>query len=90
MITLLSESTPTARKEHVCMASEFVREAMNQGIFTFNEYRDIIKMKRKDWKIKKGEEYLRQGIVSDGHVYTFKANLEMDYLCVEYDLYPEE
>lgn len=88
-VVLLSESRPKAKKDHDCIACEFIRESLNQGYFTFEQYREIVKAKRNGWKIKKGNIYLRQNCVSDGHVYTFKAIPEMAELCSELDLYPE-
>lgn len=83
---MISETHPKARKEHFCMACDFIREACNQEIFTFSEYRDIIKMKKKNWKILKGEKYLCQ-VNKDDEIYRFKASYEMHKLCLKYDLY---
>lgn len=89
MVEQISENLRIARKDHDCMASEFVRESLNEGIFNFSEYRDIVKAKKNDWKIKKGQKYLDCVCVADGHIYSFKAIIEMDYLCRFYDLYED-
>ena len=48
MITVLSESTPIARKEHICDACDHM---LNSGIngfgYTFAEMRLIVKAKKK-------------------------------------------
>jgi hypothetical protein len=89
MTTFLSDSKPVARKIHHCDASEFVREYINQGIFTIFEYRQIVKAKRNNWCILPGDSYIRQVFVRDGDFCCFKAIPEMDTLCWKYDLYED-
>lgn len=88
MIEVLSESEPVARKDHYCMASEWL---LNSGIFdgeySFAELREIVKAKRNGWKIKKGQRYIRQNNKYDGKLYTFKAIPAIDKICRDHDLY---
>ena len=85
MATLLSESEPVARKDHNCDACESLNYH-NNGL-TFSELRDVVKAKRNGWKIKKGQKYIRQNILSSEGIYTFKAIPEIDYICRKYDFY---
>ena len=89
MMELLSETHPVARKTYRCDASEYVRDACNQGIFTIAEYRKIIKVKRNGWKIQPGQRYIKQVVVDGGTIFTYRALAEMECLCQKYDLFPE-
>ena len=88
MIRVLSESEPTAKKEHECMASEFI---LNSGVngfgYSFAELRVIAKAKQQKYKIVKGQKYLKQNNVIDGDFYTFKAIPEMHQICLDHDHY---
>ena len=87
---VLSENTPTARKEHDCMACEWV---WNTGIdrcgFTRPELRTLSKARKNEWRILKGEKYIRATIKDDADIYTFKAIVAVHDICLKYDLYEE-
>lgn len=89
MAQLISEIKPKARKQHDCMASEFITNYGDlRGLtFTFPECRAIIKARENNWKIQKGEIYIRQACVMDGEIYTFKAIPEIHKICIKYDYY---
>ena len=88
MIIILSESTPIARKEHDCMASEFI---FNSGIngfgYSFAELRVIAKAKKNKFKIVKGQKYTKQNNKYNGELYTFKAIPEMHQICIDHNHY---
>lgn len=89
MIEVIFESTPIARKDHDCMACEWVRHS---GIFeylTFAEKKAVVRAKRNMYKIKKGQIYIRQFNSDCGDKWTFKAIPEMHDICLKYDLYEE-
>jgi hypothetical protein len=90
MITVLSESEPTARKDYDCDACAWV---LNNGIygmgFTMKEKRALVKARRNRWKIIKGQKYIKQGNVQNGEIYTFKAIPEIHEICLKHDLYCE-
>ena len=89
-ITVLSESRPIARKEHECMACDFILASGINGFgYSFSELSLIVKAKRKGYKISKGDKYIRQNNVFDGELYTFKAIPEMHDICVKYELYEQ-
>ena len=88
MIRVLSEQTPTARKEHECMASEFIYNLGINGCgYSFAELRIIAKAKRNKYKIIKGQKYIRQNNKYNGELYAFKAIPEMHEICLKHDLY---
>jgi hypothetical protein len=82
-----------ARRDYYCMASDFIRECILANRYdyklTFTEWRKIIAMREKNWKIPKGEPYIWQFNNQDGEIFTFKANKEMHDICAKYDLYGE-
>lgn len=76
------------------MACDWIREGLLSyhelpDNITFGEKRLIAAAKIKQWKILKGERYLRQTMIGDGGMYEFKAIPEMHKICVKYELYPE-
>lgn len=83
------ESEQVARKDYRCDAAEFVIEAINEGYFSFAEYRTIAKAKRERWQIKKGQKYLKVKGKWDGEFCQFRARPEIDALCHKHDLYYE-
>ena len=90
MITVLSESNPTARKEHSCMACDFILGyGVNGYVYTFAELRVIAKAKKNHFKIIKGQQYLKQINKYEGELYTFKAIPEMHQICIDHDHYEQ-
>jgi len=88
MVELLSESRPVARKEHECMASDFIINSGWDGDdWTPEEQQDIADARHDNWKIKKGEEYIRQTVKQDGEILTFKAKYALHQICIKYDFY---
>ena len=87
-VTILSESEPVARKDHNCMASDFI---LNQGVsgfgYSFSELRIIAKAKKNGYKIIKGQKYIKQNNIQCGDIYTFKAIPEMHEICLNHDHY---
>lgn len=72
------------------MACEFIRshDWWWSDRFTFAELRQIVKARKKGWKILKGEKYIRQTCKND-HIYAFKAIPEIHKICIKYDMYHE-
>lgn len=88
MITVLSESTPTARRDYACDAAHWVLEAIDNGVFfSFSELRVIAKHKRSKFIIKKGDTYIKQNNKMDGELYTFRAIPYLHEICIKYNLY---
>tara|TARA_R110001632_G_scaffold136095_1_gene251644 strand:- start:67 stop:342 length:276 start_codon:yes stop_codon:yes gene_type:complete len=87
-IQVLSESTPKARKDHDCMASDFILASGSDGFgYSFAELRVIAKAKKHNYKIVKGQKYIKQNNKADGELYTFKAIPEMHQICLDHGHY---
>lgn len=89
MSTLLSEHKPKARKDYFCDASRFIRDANCFDRFSFTEKRIIVRARSNGYRIKKGEQYIKQFVVEGGDNWTFRAIPELHAICIKYDLYPE-
>lgn len=89
MVTLISESSPKARKDYHCDASEYVREAIGNINFTSEELEIIHSAELQGWIIRKGTKYHREAVVYDGDIGTFKCILGLENICRKYELYPE-
>lgn len=90
-MTFISEKTVTARKDHNCDACESVlAEGINRFGYSRPELRVLAKARANNWKIKKGEKYLRQTIIDDGGmICTLKMIPEVDKICIDNVLYEE-
>ena len=90
MIEIISEKTPIAKKDYECMACLLVNEHINNGgFFTFSDYRKIVKAKKNNWKIRKGDRYIYQFNTDGSNVCEFRAMPIIHKLCIKYDLYEE-
>lgn len=91
MARLLNESNPIARKEHYCMACEWLNQDdwWHYGTLTFTELRQVVIAKRNNWKIIKGQKYLRQTVEFEGDLMVFKAIPEINAICSKYNMYEE-
>jgi hypothetical protein len=80
---------PIARRDYMCDACDWVIEYIGEGIFSFKEYRLIVKIKRNGWKIKAGQKYLKLTGKYEGEWSVFRAIPEMNQLCLDHDLYQQ-
>lgn len=89
MTEIIKQTKPKARKNHYCMASEWLNQCGNlRGLtFTFSEWRAIIKARDNNWEIQKGDIYINQRNVDCGDIFTFKAIPEIHEICIKYDYY---
>lgn len=81
-----------AKKDHDCMASDWIREGLPLGTntgFSFTELRQIAISKNDGWRILKGTPYIRQSVIHGSEFTCFKARPEIHAICIEHDLYPE-
>lgn len=90
MSELISISRPVARRPHKCGAYKWIIEAYEDGTFTYQELRQIVKVRRQKGMILPGQQYIRQVQVWEGNLSVFKALPEMDDICTKYDIYPTE
>lgn len=88
MIEVLSESKPIANKEHRCDACDrLLHYGYNGTGLTMKELRSVALAKRNNWKIAKGQQYIRQNNKCDGEIYTFKAIPEIHEICLRLEFY---
>ncbi len=90
MTTLISESRPVARKPHRCGAYEWIKETYEDGTFTYQELRQVVKVRRQKGMIQPGQQYIRQVQIYEGEFCVFKALPDMDDICRKYDIYPDD
>lgn len=89
-IKVLSESLPTAKKEHECMACDFILAHGVDGFgYSLAEKRQLVIARRNKYRIKKGEKYIKQNNAFEGELYTFNAIPEMHDICLKHDLYEQ-
>lgn len=92
MCMLISESKPTARKAHNCMAWEYL-DGFGFGDFghelTYAEKRAIVRAKLNGGKIQPGEQYIRQFMNWDGEIGTYRAIPAIHDICIKYDVFDE-
>lgn len=90
MITVIRENNPKARKDHDCMACDFVLAyGIDGNGFLKKELRILAKARRNKWNIIKGDKYLHQVNVYDGRIYDFRAIPEVHQICLDNKLYYE-
>ncbi|MBE0470399.1 MAG: hypothetical protein IBX55_12950 [Methyloprofundus sp.] len=88
-VEVLREEQPIARKDHICNSSEILIQSLAYMIhnLTFAEKREIVKARRNNWAIKKGERYNKQVNKMDGEIYDWKSIPAIHKICIDHDLY---
>lgn len=83
---VIREETVTARKEYDCdlcwlmLDMHLFYEFMNRYKKGSKERLAMEKALNNDFKIKKGDKYVKQTIVSDGSIYCSKTMIYVDFL----------
>ncbi len=88
-VEVLTEKNPTAKKNHKCMACEWLNNSgyTTEQDLTKDEWISYKKAEANGFKILAGESYLLQNNKFDGNIYEFKAIPEIHDICIKYDLY---
>lgn len=86
---ICTTTTPTARKDYPCEASQLIINVCDWSMFTFAEKRMLVKARRDGWKIKKGQQYVKCSGKWEGEWTEFRARPEMNDLCQKYNIYQE-
>lgn len=90
MSTLLSHGLHKARKDYPCDAWYWINYVGVRDIgLTFAEYREVVKARRNNFTIKKGEQYYRQVVNDGGYLYTYRAIPALHDICIKYEIYGE-
>lgn len=104
MVELIASESRKARKDRNDDSSEFIIEAMDlirAGYFyggtigakkkiKFSELRAIAQLKANNWKIKKGQIYVKQFCKQEGRLYSFYTLPHILRICIKYKLYGDE
>jgi hypothetical protein len=70
------------------MASDWLEHAWPLGDFlSFSEMREVVKAKRNGYRIRKGQQYVKQTGIYEGELVTFKAIPALHDICLRHDLY---
>ena len=89
---ILSTSYPVARKNYGCGACDWITEWLYDffALLTFTEKKMVIRARQNGWRIMKGEKHIKATIVGcDNDLYTWRAIIEIDRLCIKYDVYED-
>ena len=91
MATVLSQKFLIAKKEHNCDACFVLSECISDVFseLTFKEKKAVVRMKNQKMKIMTGQKYIKQANIFNGDFCVFKADIEIDAICVRLDLYEE-
>jgi hypothetical protein len=79
---------PIARKPYRCDAAHVIRDT--DCDFTAEERATIESARAGGWMINKGDQYVNCSGKWDGEFETFRARIDLDAICQDYDLYPED
>jgi hypothetical protein len=96
MDTLLSSVERTARKDHVCDASEILRNCYGSAESIIYELSlegydaDCVRgAELYEWKIKRGQKYTDQTGIYEGSFCTFKAVTPLHEICIKFNMYDD-
>jgi hypothetical protein len=89
MTTVLRDTVQTARKHYPCDACHaWLRSNYGKNDVTADEWLTVEGAQADRWKIRPGTDY-RKVVYVDGGLYTYRARLDMDALCLKYELFDE-
>jgi hypothetical protein len=89
---VLSTHERTARKNYRCTACEsWLHSGYSLVDCQSEEQRQAVESAKADgWMILKGQRYLSQVQIDGGSIYTVRARLDVNALCNDLELYPED
>ena len=83
-------TTPVARKDYHCEASDWICNASYPDEdYDPEDLETINKARNESWKILKGQKYLKVSGKFEGEFCTFRARIDLEEVCKKYDLYPD-
>jgi len=90
MWDLAETTTPVARKEYPCGAWDWICNAgLDELDYKPEDWRVIQDAKKEGCKILKGSKYTKTSGKYDGEFSVFRARIDLDKICQDYGLYPE-
>lgn len=90
MWDLAVTTTQKARKDYPCGAWEWIdNSGYGQADFKPKDWQIIEKARKDGFMIKKGMEYTKISGKFDGEFTVFRARLDLNAICVDYELYPD-
>ena len=91
MDRVIREETPIAKKTYKCDACRWWCNYMTQNDCETPEQKQIIQNAKHDgWKILPGQQYRKVIGIQDGELVTFRARIDVDQLCWDLEVYPNE
>lgn len=101
MVQLIAAQARKARKDRPDNSADFIIEAMgmirngylDRGKIvrlTFKELRAIAQLKANNWRIKKGQVYIKQFNKMEGQCYTFYTLPDILRICIKYKIYGDD
>lgn len=91
MWDLAVTTTQRARKDYPCGAWEWISNSgYSERDFKPEDWQVIENARADDFMIKKGTEYTQTKGKWEGEFCTFRARIDLDKICSDYDLYPDD
>jgi len=86
----LSEKIVTAKKHYECDASRvFLQSGYGENELSADDWLIVQGCEADKWKIKPAQKYRKTVYVDMGKIWTFRARLDMDSICVRYEMYDD-
>ncbi len=83
-------SQPVARKNYHCEAANWINSSgFVEADYSPEDWAIIEKARAEDWEIKKGTKYTKTSGKWEGDFTTFRARLDLDEICQQYEIYQE-
>lgn len=92
MDRVIRSSIHKARKDYTCDACFWWNRSglsINDCV-TEEQKQAVITAEQNKWKINKGQEYRKVIGIQDGELVTFKAGVDMDDVCYQLEVYPDD
>ena len=86
--TVFTDSEPIARKDYKCNAYYFLSQ-LNESDFDSDDLLIYQAAKADKFMIKKGTKYVKRVGKFDGEWQTFRGRIDLNDLCIKYDLYSD-
>lgn len=79
----------TSRKDHNCNGCAVYLDGYNWNDFSFSQKKELVRVVRDKFKIKKGQKYLRSAVTDGSEIWTFKVRIDVDDFLMKHGIYEE-